>query len=157
MDPIIFLITSTTGYGSLACKIHEIFAQTINYTKINKKTIQDTETKDICLFNNKHLILKNYENNVTLRVVIFRPLKYTKHKILNLEIILLSILMSKFFRKQGKMPLTGNAHADKTKPVLMYIFSDVGICSMLLCRRRDIQEISLDYERQRMSSNRLIS
>ena len=28
MDPSIFLITSTKGYSSLVCKIHEIFTQT---------------------------------------------------------------------------------------------------------------------------------
>ena len=50
--------------------------------------------------------------------------------------------MSKFFRKQGQMLLTGKAHAIKTKPVLMYNFINVRICLMLLCRRQDMLEIS---------------
>ena len=66
---------------------------------------------------------------------------------LNLEIILFSTLLSKYFRKLGKMLLTGNTHAIKTKPLLMYNFSDVGICLMLLCMRHHILEISLDFER----------
>ena len=45
----------------------------------------------------------------------------------NLETILFSALMSTFFSKLEKMLLTGNTHVIKTKPVLMYNFSDPGI------------------------------
>lgn len=75
-----------------------------NYTRINKKTIYDTEIGYIS--SGKHLILTNYENIVIVRLIIFRPLKYVKHKILNLETILFSIFIFKFFRKQGVMLLT---------------------------------------------------
>ena len=52
---------------------------------------------------------------------------------------------------------TENADEIKTKPVLIHNFSNVGICLMLLCRSHHVLEIYLDYERWRMSSNRLIS
>ena len=58
-----------------------------------------------------------------------------------------STLLSKFFRKVGKMLLTGNAQAIKTKSLFMYNSSDVGICLMLLCKRGYTLEISLNYER----------
>ena len=59
--------------------------------------------------------------------------------------------------KLGKMFLTGNAHAIKTKSVLIYTFMDMRISLLLQCRRRDILEISLDYERWRMGSHIIIS
>ena len=56
----------------------------------------------------------------------------------NLETILFSTLLSKFFTKLGEMLLTGKTYAIKSKPLLMYNFSDVGI--MLLCRKHHILE-----------------
>ena len=55
------------------------------------------------------------------------------------------------------MFLTSNAHAIKTKSVLIYNFMDMRISLLLQCRRRDILEMSLDYERWRMGSHRIIS
>ena len=63
-----------------------------------------------------HFILTNYENSVILKTAIF--LSLNKHN-LNLETILFSTLLHKFFRKLGEMLLTGNTHAFKTKPLCL--------------------------------------
>ena len=101
IDANIFLITSNKSFSSLVCKVDEIFIQTeTNFNgqvipKLIRKLFKRLKSIQY-ISNNNHLILTNYENSVILRVVIFRPLKYTKYKMLNLETILFSTLMSKF-------------------------------------------------------------